>query len=196
MSSSDITPEPRPGRPAGPPRDAAAGAETRPAHYLFAHYALRSVALNDPVFYLGVLASPEARQFLEGLLQTTAEHLRPGDPPADFTADDLTVHTVRAGVYPCAVVEMPRPRAMTEAYFTAAVLLVDPDDEAADLASAAVRYFTLEQSFDLEGKPFAMMCEWSKGGTHSNFGGGPAPRLDDFVKAVEYLAREREGRKP
>src|SRR5260370_1375465 len=111
MGSSDITPDKRPSLPAGPPRDDAAAAETRPAHYLFAHYALRSVAQNDPVFYLGALASPDARKFLAHLLGTTAAHARPGDPPPDFTADDLKVHTVRAGVYPCAVVEMPQPRA-------------------------------------------------------------------------------------
>ena len=191
MGSSDITPDKRPSRPAGPPRDAQTDAETRPAHYLLAHYALRSVALNDPVFYFGVLASPEARRFLTDLLRTTAEHLRPGDPPPDFTADDLTVHTVRAGGYPCAVVELPSPRAMTEAYFTAAVLLADPAAEAPDLAAAPVRYFTLEKSFDLEGNPFAMMCEWSKGGAHANFGGGPPPRLDDFIKAVEYLLKNQ-----
>src|SRR5207244_1090156 len=129
------------------------GAGTRQAHYLFAPYARRGVAQNDPVYYLGVLASPGAREFLAHLLRTTADHARPGDPPPDFTADDLTVHTVRAGGYPCAVVEMPPPRAMTEAFFTAAVLLADPRD-AADLAGAPVRYFTLEQSFDLEGAPF------------------------------------------
>jgi hypothetical protein len=192
MGSSDITSDGGPGRPAGPPRDAAAESETRPAHYLFAHYALRSVAFNDPVFYLGVLASPERREFLTNLLRTTAEHLRPGDPPPDFTVDDLKVHAVRAGGYPCAVVEMPVPRAMTEAYFTAAVLLVDPAEEAPDLANAPVRYFTLERSIDLDGNAFAMMCEWTRGGTHSNFGGGPPPRLDDFVRAIEHLLKGRD----
>jgi hypothetical protein len=192
MGNSDITPDKRPSMPAEPPRDAPAEAEMRPVHYLFAHYALRSVALNDPVFYFGVLASPEAAKFLTHLLRTTADHARPGDPPADFTADDLRVHTVRAGGYPCAVVEMPQPRATTEAFFTAAVLLVDPAAEAPDLAAAPVRYFTLEKSFDLEGNAFAMMCEWSKDGSHANFGGGPPPRLDDFVKAIEYLLKNRD----
>src|SRR5205807_7505837 len=119
--------------------------------------------------------------------RTTADHARPGDPPPDFTADDLTVHTVRAAGFPCAVVEMPPPRAMTEAFFAAAVLLIDPAAEEPDLAAAPVRYFTLEQSFDLEGAPLAMMCEWTRDGTHVNFGGGPPPRPDDFVKAIEFL---------
>jgi hypothetical protein len=194
MGSSDITPDKRPSRPAEPPRDAATDAETRPIHYLFAHYALRSVALNDPVFYFNALASPDARKFLTNLLQTTADHARPGDPPADFTADDLTVHTVRAGAYPCAVVEMPQPQAMTEAYFTAAVLLVDAADESPHLVGAPVRYFTLEKSFDLDGNAIAMMCEWGKDGSHANFGGGPPPRLDDFVKAVEHLLKNQAPR--
>jgi hypothetical protein len=184
MASSDITDGKHPSMPVPPQPNASLDAETRQAHYVFAHYALRSVALNDPVFYLGVLASPAGSQFLDDLLTTVSEHARPDDPPPDFSAADCRIHTVRAGVYPCAVVEMPPPRAMTEAYFTAAVLLLDPAQEQADLTNAAVRYFTLEQGFDLEGHSRTVLCEWNKDGTHVNFGEGPSPTVERFVSAL------------
>jgi hypothetical protein len=168
------------------------GAETRPGHYVFAHYALRTIALDDPLVYLGVLASPDAQSFLDHLLKTVSQHARPGDAPPDFSAADCRIHTVRAGVYPCAVVELPPPHAMTEAYFTAAVLLLDPAQESADLKNAPVRYFTLELGFDLDSTPRTVLCEWTKDGTHVNFGDGPAPTLEGFVAAVSSHLRPAE----
>jgi hypothetical protein len=187
MASSDITDGKNPPKLAPPSPAAALDAETRQAHYVFAHYALRSVALNDPVFYLGVLASPDGLAFLDDLLTKVREHARPGDPPPDFTAADCRIHTVRAGVYPCAVVELPPPRAMPEAYFTATVLLVDPADEQVDLKNAAVRYFTLELGLTLDGKSRTVLCEWARDGTHCNFGDGPSPTIEEFVPALGRL---------
>jgi hypothetical protein len=157
----------------------------RPVHYSFVHHALRSVALSDPLFYLGVLASPDALKFLGHLLQQVVQHMGLTTPPPDFNLDDLTVHPVRVGGFPCAIVELPRPIAQTEAFFSAAVLLTPLDTQPMP-EKPAVRYFTLEQSFDLDGTPFAMMCEWTDT-AHMNFGGGPPPRLAAFVAAIEHL---------
>jgi hypothetical protein len=158
-------------------------ARARPLHYAFAHHALRDVALNDPLYYLAVLASPNALTFLAALLQRVAQHVAANAAP-EFTVDDLTIHTGQVAGFPCAIVELPTPRASPEAFFTAAVLLVpfggNPGPE------PPVRYFTLEQSFELDGTPFAMMCEWTKT-IHSNFGGGPPPRLADFTRTIEHL---------
>jgi len=184
MGRFDITNEPHPNLPALPPLDVSLDAETRPAHYLFAHYALRSVAQNDPVFYFGVLASPDGPTFLDQLLKTVTDHLRPGEPPPDFSAADCRIHTVRAGIYPCAVVELPTPRAMTEAYLTAAVLLVDAAEEEANLTNAVVRYFTLELGFNFDGTPVTALCEWGKDGSHYNFGPGSTPDIELFVGDV------------
>ncbi len=112
------------------------------------------------------------------------EYARPGDPPPDFSAADCRIHTVRAGVYPCAVVEMPPPHAMTEAYFTAAVLLLDPTQGQLDLATAAVRYFTLELGFSLDNVPQTVLCEWGKDGAHINYGEGPTSDVEAFMAAV------------
>ena len=103
--------------------------EPRCHHYTLAHYALRSVAFERPLAFLGVLASPDAAKFLTDLMRSVSEHCREREPRPDFSSDDLTLHKVRVGVFPCAVIEMPRPRAITEAFFVAAVLLADLDQE-------------------------------------------------------------------
>lgn len=184
MGRFDITGDPHPSVSVTLSPEVTLGAETRPGHYLFAHYALRSVARNDPVFYFGVLASPDGPRFLDDLLQTVADHTRPGEPPPDFSAADCRIHTVRAGIYPCAVVELPPPRALTEAYFTAVVLLVDPAEAQPDLTAAAVRYFTLELSFNFDATPVTLLCEWGHDGAHHNFGPGSVPEVEVFVRDI------------
>jgi hypothetical protein len=150
------------------------------------------VALNDPLFYFGTLASPNSLRFLNFLLQKVCENLGLTEPPADFPLDDISIHPTRVGDFPCAVVELPRPVAQPEAFFTAAVLLTPLDGENPP-EKLEVRYFTLEQSFEFDGAPFAMMCEWTNE-MHCNFGGGPPPRLDAFLAAVERLI-QRNGEK-
>jgi hypothetical protein len=156
-------------------------------HYTLTHYALRGVAFEQPLTFLGVLASPDASRFLADLMQSVSDHCRAREPSPDFAAGDLTVHKVRVGRYPCAVVEMPRPRATTEAFFVAAVLLVDPGQGVPAPNEVGLRYFTLEKGLVLGGPPRTVLCEWTAEGSHVNYGDGPAPRLEAFTRAVEKL---------
>lgn len=166
--------------------------EPRCHHYTLAHYALRSVAFDDPLAYLGILVSPDARSFLAHLLRSVSEHCKEQEPQPDFGIEDITVHPVRVGRYPCAVIELPRPRAITEAYFTAAVLLADPADGLPVSTPMELRYFTLEKGFVLAGPPRTVLCEWTSEGTHVNYGDGPVPQLEAFVRAVaESVSRSR-----
>jgi hypothetical protein len=165
--------------------------EPRCHHYTLAHYALRSVAFDHPLGFLGVLASPDARGFLSELMRSVSEHCKEREPRPDFDIDDIAVHKVRVGKYPCAVVEMPRPRATTEAFFVAAVLLADLDREMPDPKEVALRYFTLEKGFTFEGPPRTVLCEWTSEGCHCNYGDGPAPRLEAFLRAVEEMLSKR-----
>src|SRR5690242_16818395 len=75
--------------------------EPRFHHYALAHYALRSAALGDPLAYLGILASPDAREFLAHMLRSVSECRMDEEP--GFAAEDLVAHPVRVGRYPCAV---------------------------------------------------------------------------------------------
>lgn len=167
-------------------------AEPRCHHYTLAHQALRSVAFEQPAGFLGLLASPEARSFLADLLAAVTEHCQGREPWPDFGAEALTIHTFRVGQFPCVVVELPPPRAVTEAFFVAAVLLVDLDREPSAAREATLRYFTLEKGFVLDGPPRTVLGEWTAEGSHLNYGDGPAPQLGPFVQAVEaMLARAR-----
>jgi hypothetical protein len=161
-------------------------------HYTLAHYGLRQLGLQDPLLYLGALGSPRAHEFLGMVMEDLSDHCAQRNEFADFGAADLKVHCLRIGVFPCAVVEMTEPLGTTEAFFTALVLLVDPaavtPEERETLPS---RYFTLEKGFSLDATPRTVFGEWTKDGTHLNYGDGPAPNLDDFLGRIEDACQER-----
>ena len=167
-------------------------------HYSFAHQALPAIARQDPLRCLGVLASEHARPFLQAVLDSVIEVCRETEPSAelDFTVNDVHVHKVRVGNYPCAVIEMPPPRGITEVYFTAIVVLHDlerargDDDDRGPSAPAAMRYVTLERGVSEDGGVRTVLCEWDERG-HSNFGDGPPPTLEAFVGAVEQMVTGR-----
>ena len=48
--------------------------DTRPRqhHYFFAHHALRSLALHDPLTFLGILRGPKGAHFLEEVWKKVA----------------------------------------------------------------------------------------------------------------------------
>lgn len=76
---------------------------------------------------------------------------------------------------------------MTEAYFVAAVLLVDLEQETPEVDQPALRYFTLEYGATLDGPPRTVLCEWTAEGSHLNYGDGPEPTLATFAEAIEQL---------
>jgi hypothetical protein len=177
-------------KPDGPPKaDPVEGDldEPRCHHYTLAHYALRIMAFQEPLSFLGILASPQRQPFLVRLLQRVSEHCKERESRPDFRIEDIAVHQVRVGPYPCAILEMPRPRAMSEAYFVAAVLLTDLEKGMPEAKEVALRYFTLEKGLAFGGPPRTVLCEWTADGTHHNFGDGPAPRLGSFIEAVQEL---------
>jgi hypothetical protein len=161
--------------------------QPRCRHYTLAHLALRSVAFEQPLMFLGVLASPKARAFLADMLVDVSEHCKDREPRGDFGVDDIGIHTLRVGSYPCAVLEMPRPRAMIEAHFVAAVLLEDPATPIGEGERIPLRYFTLEKGASFDGRPRTVLCEWTANGTHANLGDGPPAELAAFVKAIQGL---------
>lgn len=149
--------------------------------YMLAHYALRQTALDAPLQYLAILASPDARRFIGVIMVSVTEHL--GRPP-DFTVDAVKVHPVRVKDYPCAIVEMPEPREIAEAHFTGLVVLLKPvDDLPQDPKDLSARYFTLEKGCTLDGAPRTVLAEWDQT-SHSNYGDGPSPTVEAFARAI------------
>ncbi|OWK41613.1 hypothetical protein [Fimbriiglobus ruber] len=166
--------------------------EARCHHYTLAHYALRQMAFAEPLTFLGTLASPGAHGFLARMIGNVSEFCTEREPRSDFGAEDLTVHKVRVGRYPGAVIEMPRPRAAAEAFFVAAVLMADLERGRPDPQDLTLRYLTLEKGFVFGGPPRTVLCEWTADGKHLNYGDGPPPELQAFVGAVEALLSKGE----
>jgi hypothetical protein len=156
-------------------------------HYVLAHQALRSVAFDHPVPFLGILVSDRARPFLAELLENVHEHCKDDEPEAGFGAEDLSVHPGRIGDHACVIVELPRPRGVTEAYFVAAVLMVDLQREAPEEEKPPLRYFTLEYGARLSGPARTVLCEWTAEGSHLNYGDGPEPTVAAFAAAIERM---------
>ncbi len=160
-------------------------------HYTFAHIALRQVAFSHPVGCLGTLASPDATAFLTDLWSQVDQHCREQrNETSTINPAEFVVHKLCLGEFPCAIVELPEPWFITGAHFVAIVLQVpldriDPHDK-----DAPLQYFTLERGASLDGQPRTVLCSWTKSGTHCNFGDGPKPTLDAFVKCLEERVLE------
>ena len=151
-------------------------ATPRRAHYQLAHVALRSVAFRDPYAFLSLMASEQAREALDSLIEQVAEHC-PDEPP-DFDVDDLTLHRERVLGSPCLVIEMPAPVAPPEAHFVAVWLAINDGPEAEKM-----RYFALESADPAFGTP-SVLSEWTADGQHVNHAGGCEPNVEAFLAAI------------
>ena len=109
------------------------------------------------------------------------------DGRADFTAGDLRVYCVRVRDYPCAVVQMPPPQAVTEAHFVALVLKADTSQpQPADTTSLPKWYFTLEKGVSLDGSDRTVLGGWTET-THTNYGEGPAANVEELLGAINGM---------
>ena len=166
----------------------------RDHHYTFAHLFLRAAATERKLDLLAILASPQADDYLLDLWQSAYEFLAheaggKGQPPpgrVDATGLSSAEGALIDG-YPTALVRLPPPQGLTEAYFVALCGVGAEIGTATRLwdTDAPLRFFMLELS--LGG---TMLCEWHDD-THSNFGGGPPADLVSFVAAVEQVMTPR-----
>ncbi|MEM1182789.1 MAG: hypothetical protein AAGM22_30875 [Acidobacteriota bacterium] len=148
--------------------------------YVFAHYALRQIALDDPLQFLAIVASPEAEEFIGAVLEDVEEQV---GGKIGFDAAAVTIHLGRAKRFPCAVIELPEPKESPEAFMVALVALFDPENGPPP-DSIEGRFFTLEKGASFDGESWNVLAEWTADGGHSNFGAGPAPELGPFVAAI------------
>jgi len=166
---------PPPSEPKGPRPD-----------YVFAHYALRSFALSEPLQVLGMLASPKANRFLDLIIETVTKQC--GNAPS-FTSADIKVHPLRIRDHAVSIVELPGVEHPAEAYFVALVLPISalPSDESDEVTEGSARYFTLEKTLSLgesdDDTPPTVFCEWNQD-AHANYGEGPAPTLKGFADTL------------
>lgn len=171
--------------PPAPDDDEFSSPDDGPApEYALAHYALRFIALNDPLRFLGVVASPDAPQFIAAVMKDVAEKC---GRTTSFRPHDVKIHPTRVGAFPCAVIEFPEPKEVAEAHMVALLLPIDTSAELPDEAARPKgRYFTLEKGMTFGGGSRTVLAEWTED-THSNYGDGPPPNVAEFVAALTKL---------
>lgn len=160
-------------------------------HYAFIHRAFREASLHHPLAVLAVLASPRRDDFIQSLLDAVDKG-EGTDPPRDFSLADIRVHCVRIGRNnPCAIIEMPEPRNPAEAYFAALLVKssLSDDPTAEEFGKAQIGYYVLERSAFLSEPTDTMLCEWTIGDKHVNYGKGPEPTLDAFVESLRHFCK-------
>lgn len=157
-------------------------------HYSFAHVVLRDAAFEDPTQIVTTLASAKSQELLgdlwDGVLALCREHSQ----TSTIATNDILIHKIRVGTFPCAVVEMPTPQHATEAFFVALVLAVHLAGDDWEFEPEPLRYFTLEYSEAEHREIKTVLGEWKTRSTYVNHGPGPAPTIDDFVARVSELA--------
>ena len=157
--------------------------QPRCAHYRFAHYALRMIAFDRPLTFFGALASPEAHEFLAAIFKMVEEDCCQEREPPDFRPTDIVIECGRILNHPLVVLELPPPRAVTEAYMVGVVLMIDVESDEPPPEKPDLRYFTLEHSFQDNGQPTAILCAWTES-MHSQLGQSMEPSRDAFVQAI------------
>lgn len=171
-----------------PQTAASSGSEPRCDHYSFAHVILRDVAFANPTQCVTALASAQVTEFLnelwEQVLAACDEHQR----PATIDPQDILIHKIRVGTFPCALVELPTPQFSTEAFFIALVLTVNLVGEQWAFEKRPLRYFTLEYSSAEQGDLKTVVGEWQTTDHYINHGPGPEPDLNEFIRRVTQLA--------
>jgi hypothetical protein len=158
----------------------------RPQYYVFAHYVMRDATFELGAACPGVLLSPKRDEFLREMWDHATEAIRQTDPNEKVDAyPGVEVMPLRAGNFPCVVLKMPEPAGVTECHFVGIVAHMDLSADEKPTEQTAMSYFTLERGVgeDMQ-TPRTVLCEWSKDGTHSNFGDGPPPEPEMFANAI------------
>jgi hypothetical protein len=146
----------------------------RDCHYMFAHTAIPTLVFTKTEALLTAFET-RGQAFIEDLWASVAEVAeKHGQPPIDKTGlrfskenrDNINIY----------LIELPRPGAITEAYFVG----VAQKDK-------TVKYFTLE----LAAKMMNDRCDtstvlggWTTDHKHQNYGCGPKPQREEFIKAI------------
>jgi len=161
--------------------------EPRCDHYFFAHVVLRKAVFTNPVHCVTSLASSDCRQYLSELWDEVIAECERHRQGASLRLDDILIHKLRVGAFPCTLVEMPSPQYSTEAFFVAIILTVDITDQSQAMSVDSVRFLTLENGEPHEEEVHTVLGEWSSDGKHTTLGVGPYPELSEFVTSITGL---------
>ncbi|NQY93417.1 MAG: hypothetical protein HRT43_04560 [Campylobacteraceae bacterium] len=146
--------------------------ERRKQHYLLAHRILPSMFYGDPQKFISKIKK-DKKIFLQALWQLSGKITKQS---MDIKEDSLDYKLItKADGTTIIIFIFPEPVAMTEAYFTAMVYK----------SSKEMNYLTMEFGMNImTNEKRTVLGAWSKDKSHSNFGTGPKPSLENFMKIV------------
>lgn len=168
-------------------REGQAGTDPRCDHYSFAHSILRKAAVDNPTKCVTALASTDGDAFLAELWNEVIDVCEEYKQPVNVSPDDILIHKLRIGPFPCTLLEMPAAQFPTEAFFVAIVLTVDMTDQSGSVAEHSMRYLTLEHKEIDDDEIQTVVGEWMNDDTHVSHGDGPDPELEGFVAHLTEL---------
>jgi len=162
--------------------------QPRGQHYEFAHAALSETVRSDPEGFIADVRGSGAA----GLVTEVWKRCRQKHPSSEDRVDmeglAASAEDLPCGLS-CALVALPAAERMGEAHMLAAVVM--PAERILGLfrKSPAVRYFTLEVSFDSDQNETTAFCEWTfpKGGGkhHERISTGLSVDKSAFLAAVD-----------
>ena len=168
---------------------------SRPHHYTFAHRATPGAFWRDPSEFVAALRSENGQEIVTNVWNAIGSDIEEAGVGEALQSDGLHVTPAELDGRDAAIITLPTPEVMTEAWFIAVVapppyVTVETDDP------AAARYFTLEKTISLApdgtDEPdgdLAVLCEWTHDGTHANTSVVVPASLERFEVAVlERLA--------
>jgi hypothetical protein len=144
---------------------------------MFAHRVLPSLFYQDPERFLAILKQ-DGIAFLRYFWDKLGSSLDAADvhPMHGVNYETRILEDGTA----IALIELPKPLHVTEAYFVAPVYR--PLSAGGE---SIQRYFTLEYGIKLvEPGERSVLCEWTLDNHHVNFGDGPEPTSRAFFTAV------------
>jgi hypothetical protein len=155
----------------------------RQQHYYFAHRYLVERTEQMPLYMIETLSKPTAARYLSTLWVSTGLGFKA--PEDEFiSAEGIECFPMQISeTCSAVVVQLPPPERMAEAYFVAIVVWQEPNQLEPENPKVRHRFITLELSEDLSGSPHTILGEWD-GGSHCNYGKGPTPNREAFIKAV------------
>lgn len=155
-------------------------------HYTFSHVVLRDAVFENPPQVVAQLAAGSG-DFVATLWEQVLSICQHFQQRATVNPDDILIHKIPIGTFPCTLIEMPTPQFETEAFFIALVLTLDMADQAWKDGGRVVRFLTLEFATGDERELQTVMGEWTSPERYISHGPGPYPSVDQFVAKVSEL---------
>lgn len=170
--------------------------EPRCAYHTLVHRVLRDEIFMSPL--LGMHSMSIGDDAFWDRMFAEVDRLCPGQHRG-FSAENIEFHPAYTGDRLCAMIELPPPHAVGEAFFVAVVMLPRGEAEMEALIDTVedydpqhntlrvVRYFLLERSAGLGLSSPTRIGEWLPDGTYVDHGDGPDPDPLEFADALAEI---------